>query len=171
MKSSVPEKKYCRICFEEGSDESLISPCRCKGSMREVHARCMEHWVRLRNQHECEVCHAQLNLKLKYPSFLRIGFEVIKSLWSDKPKLLKLALLAIYGQFLYRRLMSLRLDFTYLARSASRNWYKMFLVGVVFGIYYAQLVFIFFKEGTSMVRDIADMVHSTARISIGNYYC
>nr|CAG8568624.1 12015_t:CDS:2 [Entrophospora candida] len=44
--------RMCRICFSGPEDEDnlgrLISPCRCKGSMRYVHVECLNRW-RLRS--------------------------------------------------------------------------------------------------------------------------
>ncbi len=164
------ERRCCRICFEEDAVSDLIWPCRCKGSMREVHAHCLEQWLKMRGRKECEVCHTRFNIKLTYPSLFKIGFELLRSLWTDKTKLLRIALLGIYGQFLYKRLMAMRSDFLYLARGARRNWYKVFLIGVVFGIYYAQLVFVFFKESFAMLRALSKIVKSTAHLTIANYY-
>jgi len=161
--------KICRICFEEDSLKNLIAPCRCKGSMREVHPFCMEQWIRIKNIKECEVCHTKLNIKSKYPGILVILYRFLKSLWADKPKILKIALLAIYGQFLYKRICSLKIDFAILAKSSKRSWIKMFGLGALFGIYYAQLVFVFLKESIEMLVALAKMIKGTANISIENY--
>ncbi|KAK9823070.1 hypothetical protein WJX81_006746 [Elliptochloris bilobata] len=34
----------CRICFEESEQADLISPCRCKGTQRYVHLKCLRRW-------------------------------------------------------------------------------------------------------------------------------
>ena len=36
----------CWICREDGSQEPLIQPCACTGSMSGVHASCVEQWIR-----------------------------------------------------------------------------------------------------------------------------
>jgi len=36
----------CWICREDASDEPLIQPCACRGSMSGVHASCVEEWIR-----------------------------------------------------------------------------------------------------------------------------
>mmetsp|Transcript_12525 Transcript_12525/g.43828 ORF Transcript_12525/g.43828 Transcript_12525/m.43828 type:complete len:231 (-) Transcript_12525:184-876(-) len=50
----------CRICGEDGEDERLIAPCSCAGSMRGVHASCLQKWIETRPDDEamrCELCH------------------------------------------------------------------------------------------------------------------
>ena len=34
----------CRICFGDGTEGKLLSPCLCKGSMRFVHVECLQRW-------------------------------------------------------------------------------------------------------------------------------
>ena len=35
----------CRFCFETGDDEQpLVSPCKCAGSLRYVHVKCLHRW-------------------------------------------------------------------------------------------------------------------------------
>ncbi len=38
----------CRICLGEQTDDSdpLISPCKCKGSMKHIHLVCLQTWIR-----------------------------------------------------------------------------------------------------------------------------
>ena len=60
----------CRICFGDDSNEKFISPCKCTGSMENIHYSCLKSWidskrvVRVSNaaiaylwrNHECELC-------------------------------------------------------------------------------------------------------------------
>jgi len=41
-------EKSCRICFEADCDSSnqLVSPCKCKGTQRYVHTKCLRRWQR-----------------------------------------------------------------------------------------------------------------------------
>jgi len=39
------EPQECWICREDGTDEPLIQPCACRGSMSGVHASCVEAWI------------------------------------------------------------------------------------------------------------------------------
>mmetsp|Transcript_45110 Transcript_45110/g.144060 ORF Transcript_45110/g.144060 Transcript_45110/m.144060 type:complete len:716 (+) Transcript_45110:777-2924(+) len=43
--SSRPSRQDCWICREDNTEELLIQPCACRGSMSGVHASCVEAWV------------------------------------------------------------------------------------------------------------------------------
>ncbi|PSN48584.1 hypothetical protein C0J52_14661 [Blattella germanica] len=51
----------CRICHEDDSNESLISPCECMGTLGLVHRSCLEKWLTASNTTECEICKFQFN--------------------------------------------------------------------------------------------------------------
>jgi hypothetical protein len=42
---------YC-----DGSPKSLFRPCRCDGSIRYVHAACLDQWISRKRTTHCEVC-------------------------------------------------------------------------------------------------------------------
>uniref|UniRef100_A0A8D0GA91 RING-type E3 ubiquitin transferase n=1 Tax=Sphenodon punctatus TaxID=8508 RepID=A0A8D0GA91_SPHPU len=47
----------CRICHCEGDDEnSLITPCRCTGTLRFVHQACLHQWIKSSDTRCCELC-------------------------------------------------------------------------------------------------------------------
>eukprot|EP00882_Tetradesmus_deserticola_P006548 GHRQ01006890.1.p1 GENE.GHRQ01006890.1~~GHRQ01006890.1.p1 ORF type:complete len:100 (+),score=28.73 GHRQ01006890.1:407-706(+) len=35
---------FCRICFEDAKPSELISPCKCKGTLKHVHQACLHRW-------------------------------------------------------------------------------------------------------------------------------
>ena len=39
-----PEERVCRVCFCGEEEGPLLAPCRCRGSMKYVHARCLNEW-------------------------------------------------------------------------------------------------------------------------------
>ena len=48
----------CRICWEGDESERVIAVCKCKGTMKFVHASCLNRWHLKRNGlRECELCH------------------------------------------------------------------------------------------------------------------
>ncbi|KAH7982347.1 E3 ubiquitin-protein ligase MARCHF6 [Rhipicephalus sanguineus] len=47
----------CRICHEGDQTESLMSLCKCSGTMGLLHVSCLEHWLNARNMDYCELCH------------------------------------------------------------------------------------------------------------------
>ena len=97
--SNEDENKICRICYmeEESSDNPLVQPCICSGSMRYIHLNCLKHWLNtstynlldsnddyflfLYKKAECELC------KTKLPDYIRHKgklYEII-DLHSDIP--------------------------------------------------------------------------------------
>ena len=51
----------CRICLDEDEKENLIYPCKCTGTRKYVHKRCLNEWrasnVNKDNFERCEICH------------------------------------------------------------------------------------------------------------------
>ena len=80
-KSSI-SKPICRICYLTSSDmeNPLVSPCKCSGSMKNIHYKCLKHCIEVNltkktEQHykyyswknySCEIC------KEEYPKYLKI---------------------------------------------------------------------------------------------------
>ncbi|KAI4497878.1 hypothetical protein M0802_006994 [Mischocyttarus mexicanus] len=51
----------CRICHTNTLKEPLVSPCRCKGTLANVHLSCLEKWLNQSCRSYCELCHYQYN--------------------------------------------------------------------------------------------------------------
>lgn len=70
----------CRICLESSSsEEPLISPCACSGTMGHVHGNCLRTWISERPDvhNVCELCKTTYNLEFEYKFVLSIrkGFS------------------------------------------------------------------------------------------------
>ena len=52
----------CRVCFEHGA-EPLYSPCKCDGSAKYIHERCMLTWFHKTRRKSCEICLSKINIK------------------------------------------------------------------------------------------------------------
>ena len=52
---------FCRICLEEDEKENLIYPCKCTGTNKYVHKRCLNEWRASSDNRDnfdrCEICH------------------------------------------------------------------------------------------------------------------
>lgn len=66
-------KPVCKICYEAKSLDlgNLLEPCKCTGSMRYIHEKCLKAWLENNgNIFECEICKfryfVKLLLKKKY---------------------------------------------------------------------------------------------------------
>ncbi|XP_021746714.1 uncharacterized protein LOC110712552 [Chenopodium quinoa] len=47
----------CRICQEEDCIASLEVPCRCSGSLKYAHRKCVQRWCNEKGDITCEICH------------------------------------------------------------------------------------------------------------------
>lgn len=86
----------CRICLLDDNDteNQLISPCYCTGTMGVVHAKCLQRWLDSKitqnsNRNvkvytwrslNCELC------KFKYPSKISVNNKTIDLITIEKPK-------------------------------------------------------------------------------------
>ena len=61
----------CRICCDANiyALNRLIAPCNCNGSMRFIHVKCLEKWIKSRNQgqniYQCEICRQIYKIRLE----------------------------------------------------------------------------------------------------------
>uniref|UniRef100_A0AC35G2L0 RING-CH-type domain-containing protein n=1 Tax=Panagrolaimus sp. PS1159 TaxID=55785 RepID=A0AC35G2L0_9BILA len=80
--------KQCRICHSgvETSSNPLISPCRCSGTMQNVHTACLIRWLEVSSEkfwptNACELC----GFKFKRHQFWRIrGIHFPSSTYQDR---------------------------------------------------------------------------------------
>ena len=51
INNNKTKNKICRICYQEEDDillNPLIRPCKCSGSMKYIHLKCLLHWLKSR---------------------------------------------------------------------------------------------------------------------------
>ncbi|SCN59487.1 FHA domain protein, putative [Plasmodium chabaudi adami] len=94
----IPSLYNCRICLceYENEDNPLISPCKCKGSMKYIHLNCLRTWMKGRlnvrsdgestvsffwKQLNCELC------KFPYPTYISIQNKTLELYEIPKPEL------------------------------------------------------------------------------------
>ena len=76
--ASYKEESQCRICMEPRQPgKSLISPCRCRGSLKFVHEECLKTWLvsldgRI-DEAKCELCKTQFQMEFKIRNKCRPG--------------------------------------------------------------------------------------------------
>ncbi len=103
----------CKYCLTNDSQENLINPCSCQGSMRYVHEKCLEKWV---NDHhrlpseiydnksklykiKCEICNYDIKYNREYRnSIIKSLFKVLQSILTSAKNL---SLLGIHGVIIY----------------------------------------------------------------------
>jgi E3 ubiquitin-protein ligase MARCH1/8 len=67
-KSSLSSNQtlMCRICHcEENSEEYLLSPCHCTGTLRYVHQACLQQWLKSNGMKSCELCKFEFIMQTK----------------------------------------------------------------------------------------------------------
>ena len=67
--------KRCRICYEEDQSTSvLMFPCKCNGTIKWVHEKCIKEWIKISKKNYCPQCKYQYKIEnvCNYPrlSFL-----------------------------------------------------------------------------------------------------
>ncbi|KAF5295337.1 hypothetical protein FQR65_LT10500 [Abscondita terminalis] len=72
----------CRICHTNTPNESLISPCNCKGTLAHVHLSCLERWLNQSSRSYCELCMYHYNAV----QTLRYGLWEGILMWSRHPR-------------------------------------------------------------------------------------
>lgn len=54
------QEKICKICHSEFDETNnavpFIHPCKCKGSLKYMHAECLNEWISLSKKKKCEIC-------------------------------------------------------------------------------------------------------------------
>src|SRR3990167_9900913 len=68
-------KMQCRICLNE--EGSFIIPCKCSGSIQNVHLQCLKEWINISGKTSCEIC------KGKFPKNLCKGKSPMRELVKD----------------------------------------------------------------------------------------
>jgi E3 ubiquitin-protein ligase MARCH1/8 len=64
-----PNTLMCRICHcEETSEEYLITPCYCSGTLRYVHQSCLQQWLKSNGMKSCELCKFDFIMQTKIRS-------------------------------------------------------------------------------------------------------
>ncbi|XP_006213947.1 E3 ubiquitin-protein ligase MARCHF3 [Vicugna pacos] len=63
--SPFNDRPMCRICHEGSSQEDLLSPCECTGTLGTIHRSCLEHWLSSSNTSYCELCHFKFAVERK----------------------------------------------------------------------------------------------------------
>ncbi|RCN39633.1 zinc finger, C3HC4 type [Ancylostoma caninum] len=62
--TSTDEKALCRICLDGSQEHSkLICPCNCKGTVARTHSACLEKWVEVTHNTNCQICGTDYELE------------------------------------------------------------------------------------------------------------
>lgn len=95
--------RLCRFCYESSTapDNSLISPCKCIGSIQYVHQQCIKRW-RLATENpdavlKCQLCLTNLIIPMRYELELIPNIEMNNAWYFlSKPAIF---IVLLYGMF------------------------------------------------------------------------
>ncbi|KAJ4456978.1 putative E3 ubiquitin-protein ligase MARCH6 [Paratrimastix pyriformis] len=108
-----PEKEgegapLCRICRGEDTQENLIHPCLCTGSLRYVHESCLKEWIKRTQASSvpphCEICRHEYSMDLPGTEHLLSDFIYFLSPLSPNSQISEtwrtaLSILLLFGFF------------------------------------------------------------------------
>ena len=162
----------CKICLSDGlltSPNRLIDPCRCSGSVRYVHIRCLKRWQEISgNYSRCTVCRAEYvipepehleviqsvytpdapwgvyALFITYTLIVVIIFRPKDEKFTEKLLLVGHAVYTIFNLSLYAQMLSqLQVPnrWLYLQKARRHAWIPAVHIAAVYGIINADIVF------------------------------
>jgi hypothetical protein len=74
ISSSTLSGDICRICHcEAAADMPLIMPCYCNGSLKFVHQKCLQMWIKSSQTRSCEVCRYNFVMQTKLKPIRKVG--------------------------------------------------------------------------------------------------
>ena len=79
------KNKICRICYQEEDDvllNPLIRPCKCSGSMKYIHLKCLLHWLKSRTANSPIMNNNNENFNVYYIN-QKTECELCKQLFPD----------------------------------------------------------------------------------------
>ena len=159
----------CKICLSDGllrGPNRLIDPCRCSGSVRYVHSRCLKRWQEISgNYRTCTVCRADYiipepdhlepvdGLYMPYgayvifPTYALIVIIIFRPKGEEFVKRFLLLCHAIYTTYyaaIYAYMVSCvhaQNRWLYLQKAQKHAWIPLIHIGAIYGIIYADIVF------------------------------
>ena len=68
---------FCRICHQNETSDTespdLISPCKCMGSMANVHQHCLQRWASITSTSSCDICGYAYKCRQKFPTLSQVN--------------------------------------------------------------------------------------------------
>ncbi|EGR32703.1 hypothetical protein IMG5_073530 [Ichthyophthirius multifiliis] len=93
LNDQTEENNSCRVCLGDTDepDNPFITPCKCDGSVRLIHIKCLQQWLKRRlhpkctsysvsfvqKQFECELCKNPFPIELQKPPIPYITLEIL----------------------------------------------------------------------------------------------
>jgi len=134
------EIKSCKYC-QENTDETLIEPCKCNGSLKYLHKSCLEEWIKNYGKNKCEICKSNYNVKITYVKSINY-FEISKKIFFG-------FLSYVLSYALFSILMYI-IPFFYIGTD---NEYLTFLIsGIITTHILSFMIFVFIKKNNIYIK-------------------
>ena len=85
ISKNTKKNKICRICYQEEDDiliNPLIRPCKCSGSMKYIHLKCLLHWLKSRTSNNQMISNTNENFNAYFIN-QKTECELCKHLFPD----------------------------------------------------------------------------------------
>ena len=147
--------KQCRICLEENEDiDDLISPCKCDGTQKYVHSKCLEKWrdenLDKENYKRCQECLSDYRIEIIGSNSKRffICKNITRCYYYIVSKQVLFFTLINYSVFLgLGKLIKLCLGPTnYIIQHIDDAYfnYELLSIPIIGGLFYSIVVFLFY---------------------------
>jgi hypothetical protein len=102
----LDEEKLCRICLETDNLNDFMSPCKCKGTSKYVHRKCIMEWINTNldnnNSKHCNQCKYEYKYKNESIFYEKLDYFCLFSLSNHFFSfIISLSLLMLCGLFNY----------------------------------------------------------------------
>ena len=69
------DEPFCRICHYPGGvgGDTLVRPCRCSGTLGDVHRTCLESWLTITRSTTCTICNYRFKTKTSMKPFIKVS--------------------------------------------------------------------------------------------------
>lgn len=101
--SSTLINKQCRICYESDNENDLFSPCRCTGTSKYVHRKCLNEWFEKSNHenslNQCMECKYEYKKSIKSKKCYRISNIILQYFFMSLVVIIGLS--CMFGYIIY----------------------------------------------------------------------
>ena len=101
------EKYTCRICFEKDLPKKMVYPCKCRGTLKWIHKKCLLNWITISKKMSCPQCNYTYKTK-KINNSIFHNNNFVSNIC-----LLIYAIIFILSGFMYRYLITYYFNINY----------------------------------------------------------
>lgn len=142
-----PTGSVCKICLEDDMSSTVLSPCRCIGSVKYVHEDCLKTWILAKRRDirtsSCEICNTHYLMDVKIGKRC-IYWQFIRSNVS-RGMVGPMLILALFMVFL---MIYVLVEKIYEASNSTAKVFPFIMIAIcgVVSIALSALIFLFFRQ-------------------------